>query len=82
MISEVKSILKRAGSNKKTGGILKKSGNMKEIRDSLEITRVHLQTSAEEKEQRVGLCFDDCLKSEGVVTSCTDMMFISVANAA
>lgn len=53
---EVKSILKRTGSGKKTGGILKKScstGNMKEIRDSLEITRVHLQTSAEEKEQRM-----------------------------
>ncbi|XP_060564701.1 mucin-5AC-like [Ruditapes philippinarum] len=53
---EVRSILKRTGSGKKTGGILKKScsaGNMKEIRDSLEITRVHLQTSAEEKEQRM-----------------------------
>ncbi|XP_045197184.2 LOW QUALITY PROTEIN: uncharacterized protein LOC123551937 [Mercenaria mercenaria] len=53
---DVKSILKRTGSGKKTGGILKKSGstgNMKEIRDSLEITRVHLQTSAEEKEQRM-----------------------------
>ncbi|XP_060601720.1 uncharacterized protein LOC132754973 [Ruditapes philippinarum] len=53
---EVRSILKRTGSGKKTSGILKKScsaGNMKEIRDSLEITRVHLQTSAEEKEQRM-----------------------------
>ncbi|XP_052811066.1 putative mediator of RNA polymerase II transcription subunit 26 isoform X2 [Mya arenaria] len=52
---EVKSILKRPPSGKK-GGILKKSGstgNMRDIRDSLEITRVHLQTSAEEQEQRM-----------------------------
>ena len=53
--AEVKGILKRGVGAK---GILKKSGSTgslqrHEIRDSLEITRVHLQTSAEEKEQRV-----------------------------
>jgi len=59
--SEVRSILKPPPSTKK-GGILKKSGsagNIKEVRDSLEITRVHLQTSAEEKEQRVSVQGDN-----------------------
>jgi len=53
----VKGILKRPPGGKK-GGILKKScstGNMKDIRDSLEITRVHLQTSADDKDQRVNI---------------------------
>ncbi|KAL4233554.1 hypothetical protein ACF0H5_008234 [Mactra antiquata] len=50
---EIKGILKRTGNNKKTVSILKKSGstgNMKDIRDSLEITRVHLINGSEEKE--------------------------------
>ena len=55
---EVKGILKRPNKSKGNSGILKKSGstgNMRQagLRDSLEITRVHLQTSAEDKHQRV-----------------------------
>ena len=55
---EVKGILKRPNKSKGNSGIMKKSGstgNMRQagIRDSLEITRVHLQTSAEDKHQRV-----------------------------
>ncbi|WAR07289.1 CE126-like protein [Mya arenaria] len=79
---EVKSILKRPPSGKK-GGILKKSGstgNMRDIRDSLEITRVHLQTSAEEQEQRPtkkNVRFDDmCYYDEPEHYSSDDKIFV------